>query len=171
MMALAHNVGGINHSNYNTRQQILDCTDPISFDGIYRNVYENQDILKNKSGIFFVMGNYVGKDNQFDLHNVPRLETYCTWEEINDMVFKYNFEIGWHTWSHPDLTTLSEEDILKEITPPIPMDTFAYPYGRYSDKVIELVKRVGYKKAFSVTQGATDINTRDYNYKIFRRYI
>jgi peptidoglycan/xylan/chitin deacetylase (PgdA/CDA1 family) len=87
------------------------------------------------------------------------------------MVSKYNFEIGWHTWSHPDLTILSEEDILREITPPFPMDTFAYPYGRYSDKVVELVKRVGYKKAFSVTQGVTDINTTDYKYKIFRRYI
>lgn len=170
-MVLAHNIGGINHSNYNTRQQILDCTDPIGFDGIYRNVYENQDVLENKSGIFFVMGNYIGKDNQFDLPNVPRLETYCTWEEINEMVSKYDFEIGWHTWSHPDLTTLTEDEIMKEITPPFPMDTFAYPYGRYNELVINCVKRIGYKKAYSVTQGSTNPSETDYTYKLFRDYI
>jgi len=151
-MKLAHNIGDINHPNYNTRQQILDCQDEIGFDGIYRNVYENQDILDGKSGIFFVMGDYIGKDNSFDLPNVPQLEQYCNLKELNEMCEKYDFELGWHTYSHPDLTKLSREEIMKEVTPPFPMRYFAMPYGRYNDLVIECVKEAGYEKAYSVIE-------------------
>jgi peptidoglycan/xylan/chitin deacetylase (PgdA/CDA1 family) len=117
------------------------------------------------------MGDYIGKDNSFDLANVPKLEQYCTWDEIIHMTKLFDFKIGWHTWSHPDLTTLSESDIIKEITPPFAMDYFAYPYGRFNDKVVELVKKVGYKMAYSVTQGTMDLNDPNYYYKIYRRYL
>lgn len=172
MYRLAHNIGTEIHPNYNTRQQIIDCQEPIGFDGIYRNVYENRDILVEKQGIFFVMGNYVGKDNQFDLPNVPKLEQYCTWTELIDMLRDLpNFKIGWHTWSHPDLTTLTKDQIMKEITPPFKMETFAYPYGRYNDLVVQCVKEAGYKAAFSVTQGSTNPNDPDHHLKIYRDYI
>lgn len=163
-MKLLHNIGTENHPNYNTREQILACEDELGFDGIYRNVYENQDVLENKSGIFFVMGDYIGKDNSFDLPNVPKLEQYCTLAELNELCQKYDFEIGWHTYSHPDLTRLSKEEIIKEITPPFPMKSFAYPYGRYNDLVIECVKEAGYEKAYSV------INTDGTQWTIPRPY-
>lgn len=146
---LLHNVGDIHHPNYTSREKILACNDVLTFDGIYRNVYENQDILKGKEIIFFVMGDFMGKDNQFDLAHVPKLEKYCTWDEVIQMVTKFNAKLGWHTWSHRDLTTLSEEEIIKEITPPFPMDYFAYPYGKYNDLVLKLVKE-RYEKAYSV---------------------
>ena len=73
-MMLAHNIGTHNHPNYNTREEILACNEPIGFDGIYLNVYENQDVLKDKSGIMFVMGDFMGGDNHFDLAHVPALE-------------------------------------------------------------------------------------------------
>lgn len=163
-MKLAHNIGTEKHSNYHTREQILACTDPIGFDGIYRSVYENRDVLEGKSGIFFVMGNYIGKDNSFDLPNVPKLEQYCSLQELNELCQKYDFVLGWHTYSHPDLTTLTREEIMKEVTPPFPMDFFAYPYGRYNDLVVECVREAGYKKAWSVTQGNDNPLTlyRDY---------
>lgn len=163
-MRLLHNIGIIQHSNYNTREQILVCDEPLGFDGIYLNVYENQDVLKDKTGIFFVMGKYVGQDNTFDLPHVPQLEKYCTWGQIKEMVQKYNFEIGWHTWSHPDLTLLNKEQIIDEITPPFPMKYFAYPYGKYNNLVIECVKEVGYEDAWSVTQGNNEQYTRYRNY-------
>lgn len=169
---LAHNIGTENHSNYNTLEQILACNDPIGFDGIYRNVYENRYALEGKVGIFFVMGNYVGGDNSFDLPNVPKLEKYCTWDEIIEMLrLLPEFMIGWHTWSHPDLTQLGEAEIMKEITPPFPMETFAYPYGRYNELVINCLKSAGYKRAFSVTQGSRNPNDIDYQFKIYRNYI
>lgn len=172
MWRLAHNIGTENHSNYNTIEQIMACEEPIGFDGIYRNVYQYRHLLYNKSGIFFVMGDYMGKDNTFDLPHVPKLEKYCTWDEVVQLLIDLpKFRIGWHTWSHPDLTTLNKEQIMKEITPPFPMDTFAYPYGRYNDLVVECVKEAGYQAAFSVTQGSTNPNDPDYIYKIYRDYI
>lgn len=154
---LAHNIGDIKHANYNSRQEIIDCKYSIGWDGIYKNVYLNKDILVGKNNILFVMGNYVGKDNTFDLHAVPKLEDYCTWEEIKELrdyiiLSGGTCELGWHTWSHPDLTTLTKEEIMKEITPPFPMESFAYPYGRYNELVKQCVKEAGYKRAFSVFQ-------------------
>lgn len=151
-MKLAHNIGTERHPNYNTREQILACNDSIGFDGIYLNVYENQDVLEGKSGIMFIMGDYMGKDNSFDLAHVPKLEKYCTLEQVQELCEKYDFEIGWHTWSHPDLTKLSKEEIIKEITPPFPMKYFAMPYGKWNDLVIECVKEAGYEKAYSVIE-------------------
>lgn len=170
-MKLAHNIGNHRHSNYNTREQILNCHEPIGFDGIYLNVYENQDVLKEKSGIMFVMGDFMGKDNSFDLAHVPALEKYCTWEQVYELCARYDFKLGWHTWSHRDLTKLSRDEIMKEVTPPFHMDYFAYPYGTFNDLVIECVREAGFKLAYSVHQGTKDFQDPNYNYKIFRSYI
>ncbi len=171
-MKLAHSIGIVKHPNYNTREQILSCNEPIGFDGIYKSVYDNQDVLEGKSGIFFVMGNYVGMDNSFEYPiHVPQIEQYCTWSEIREMTEKYNFVLGWHTWSHPDLTQIPRSEIVKEVTPPFPMDFFAYPYGRYNQTVVDCVKQAGFTKAWSVTQGSTNLSEQDYDFKIFRDYI
>lgn len=170
-MRLLHNIGDIRHSNYHTREQILRSNEPLGFDGIYLNVYENRDVLKNKTGIFFVMGDYVGKDNSFDLKYVPKLERYCTWEQVHEMCEEFDFEIGWHTWSHPDLRMLNKDQIMKEITPPFPMKYFAYPYGNFNDLVVECVKEAGYERAWSVTQGSRNPEDKDHDFKIYRPYL
>ena len=170
-MVLVHNIGTEKHSNYHTREQIIASTQPLGFDGIYKNVYDNQDVPQNKSGVFFVMGDYLGGDNAFDLAHVPKLEQYCTMEQIQEMCTKYNFEVGWHTWSHPDLTKLTEDEVMREVTPPFEMRYFAYPYGLFNDMVINCVKRAGYQKAWSVTQGSQNPNEQDYNYKLYRPYL
>lgn len=150
---LLHNItDGINHPNYNSRKEVLDCNDVLTFDGVYKNVLENVDVLKGKQCIFFITGNYMGKDNTFDLPNVPKLEGYLNYFDAGCLVGLTKGEIGWHTWSHPDLTTLTKEEIMKEITPPFPMKYFAYPYGRYNELVKQCVKKAGYEKAFSVFQ-------------------
>ena len=117
------------------------------------------------------MGDYVGKDNSFDLPHVPKLEKYCTWDEIHEMADTLNFKIGWHTWSHPDLTKLSRTEIMQEITPPFPMKYFAYPYGKFNNLVIDCVKEAGYEMAWSVTQGSQNPNEEDWTYKIYRPYL
>ena len=172
-MRLAHNIGNENHSNYHTREEILACSEPIGFDGVYRNVYENRDVLEGKSGIMFVVGNHLGGTNEFDLNNVPKLERYCTLGEVKELCKNYDFEIGWHTWSHRNLCELSEKEIVQEITAPFKTKYLRYPYGDYCDKVIDCVKRAGYEKAYSATQGMRDHQSRIKNlpYKIFSDYV
>ena len=171
-LVLAHNIGNIEHTNYHSREQILSCPYPIGFDGVYKSVYNNQDVLEGKSGIFFIMGDYLGKDNSFEYPNeVPLLEQYCTMEQIQEMCDKYDFKIGWHTWAHPDLTQITRHDMVQQITPPFQMDYFAYPYGRYNQTVLDCVKQAGFKQAWSVNQGSMNENDIDYLFKQCRPYL
>jgi hypothetical protein len=155
-MKLLHNIGVSPSSdprissNYNTREEILACDEPLSFDGVYLNVWENRDVLKGKDVTLFFMGDYVGKDNSFDVGMPP--ERYCDWTQIMDLAMDYGCKLGWHTWSHRDLTTLSREEIIKELTPPFPMASVAHPYGRFNADV-KSVAELFFHDGWSVTQG------------------
>lgn len=170
-MKIIRCIGDEKHNDYVTKEQIINCDDEISFDGVYFNVLMNRDVLTNKKGILFVIGNYAGKDNVWDIQRVPYLERFCTIEQVQNLCEKYNFSIGWGSWSNLDLTELSENDIIKEITSPFECNYFAYPHGKYNDKVIECVKKVGYKKAYSNHLGIRDKSDKDFEYKIYRDII
>jgi peptidoglycan/xylan/chitin deacetylase (PgdA/CDA1 family) len=66
---------------------------------------------------------------------------------------EYGFEIGYHSWSHRNLKTLSDAEVLQEVLPPFPMCRFAYPYGDVDERVATIVRNAGYQEAWSVTQG------------------
>lgn len=160
-MKLLHNIGisPSNNpsvaSNYNTLDEILQCDEPLSFDGVYKSVYENRVALKDKDVTLFVMGQYVGKDNSFDTGMPP--EEYCTWKEIAEMK-DMGFKIGWHTWSHPNLTEIPLYIAKREMDwrnkgVPIEMEEFAYPHGAFNERLMLISQEIGYKRAWSVTQG------------------
>lgn len=163
MAWLLHNIGespspkGHIKSNYTTRQKVHDTDGKLTFDGIYKNVYENRDLLVGREVILFVMGDYVGKDNSFDVGMPP--EKFCTWDEIMDLHENYKCKLGWHTKSHRDLTLLTDEELIEEIKPPFEMDSFAYPYGKYNQRVIDVVKKY-YKDAYSVNETSGDQYTK-----------
>lgn len=137
------------NSNYNTRKQIAESAGPISFDGVYESVWENRDILKGRGGILFVTGKYVGAYNDFDTGQ-PRAK-FATWEQIEDLM-DMGFELGWHTWSHPDLT---QAPSISEIVPRCPYycKHFAYPYGKHNALIEEIVRDLGYEYGWSVNRG------------------
>lgn len=151
-MIILHNIGSFQNPNYTSREKIINCKEPLSFDGIYHNVWENRDILKGKDVLLFVCGNYVGAYNSFDRHNDVYPERFADWNEIMSLVCQ-GAKLGWHTWSHTDLRKLSDEELKREVTPPFPMDTFAYPYGYFDQRVIKAVKDAGFKEAFVVFDG------------------
>lgn len=168
-MRLLHNIGispsNAAHirANYNTREEVQNCQDSLSFDGIYRNVWENRDIIQGRNAIMFVMGNYIGKDNSFDT-GMP-LEHYCNMDELYDLQNDGHI-LAWHTWSHPDLTAIPLEEARREMTAPSLFRTdFAYPYGRFNDNLRKIAKELGYKRAWSVTQGD------DNNFSLRRDYV
>jgi hypothetical protein len=118
---------------------------------VYKSVYDNRDVLVGKDVTLFVMGSYAGGDNSFDTGSP--LEYFCDWNEIMDLVTGLRCKLGWHTWTHPDLTGLAYSDLIREVTPPFPMDYFAYPYGKFNARVIRAVKSTGFKEAWSVFCG------------------
>lgn len=155
---LIHNIGEspskAHHikANYNTVEEVRNAEGILTFDGVYKNVYNHRALLKGRHVILFVMGDYIGKDNSFD-KGMP-LEHYCSLRELNELA-EIGCKMGWHTHTHPDLTTLSKQEILKEVTPPdwFPRKYFAYPYGRFNDLVIDCIRQVGYEEAYSVFNG------------------
>lgn len=71
-------------------------------------------------------------------------------------------EVGAHTRTHADLTQLSEAEIRREVKGNRDdllalgikkVDTFAYPYGSYNEKVKQIVKETGFKTARSIHEG------------------
>jgi hypothetical protein len=186
---LLHNIGDVQHINYNTREQIIACDNVLTFDGVYLNVFENRDVLKNKTGIFFIVENLIGKDNSFELDKVPKLEKYCDWYQIKILMNDCpNFFLGFHSKNHlslEELNKLDDAQILDETTPSYEFEKFvykniasaqydnfsyAYPYGQFNQHLIEIVK-YGYPYAFSVTQGIKDWQDKDYPYAIYRNYL
>lgn len=152
-------------SNYNTREEVLACNEPLGIDGVYKNVWENRDVLEGKDVILFVTGDYIGGDNSFDI-GMPH-EEFCTIKQLQDLV-EMGCKLGWHTWSHRDLTALVDEDeIIEELTPPswIEPKYFAFPYGRFNSQLVEILEDLGYEKAWSVTQGT------DYRLTLKREYL
>jgi len=155
-MILLHNIGPRVNSNYNSIEEILQTTGPLSFDGVYTSVYDHREALRGRDVTLFVTGKYVGQDNSFDAPMPP--ERFCTFDQLSELV-AMGFKLGYHTWSHPNLTLTDDVHLEFEIDPPFfwPFPTrpylFAYPYGCFDARVIEAVKRAGYTQAWSVFAG------------------
>jgi peptidoglycan/xylan/chitin deacetylase (PgdA/CDA1 family) len=85
------------------------------------------------------------------------------------------WEIDAHTFTHPDLTSVSEVRLRREISGSrrwiqsvfgVPADFFAYPYGRYDARVVAEVSRAGYRGA--ETQDPGDASGVDRPYRLPR---
>lgn len=117
----------------------------LTFDNGYENGYTAQvlDTLKEKKvpAIFFVTGHYT-KDQ-------PDLMKRMTEE---------GHLIGNHSWSHPDMTQVSDDKMkeelgrvktaVAEITGQKEMSYLRPPRGIFSDRVLALSKEIGYTNVF-----------------------
>jgi hypothetical protein len=152
-----HNVAPVAYNeNYNTPGEInraMESGDRLTFDGVYANVYAHRRALihaKTKP-ILFITGDYVGGDNIFDVNMPP--EMFASWDQVISMAAHYNCEIGWHSWSHANLTQVNDVELAREVAPPFPMRYFAYPYGAQDARVRKAVSGEGYERAFVVGDG------------------
>lgn len=82
------------------------------------------------------------------LHNMQMLPSYDHWGKLQELM-DHGYEVGNHTMTHQDLTTASVSDCMHEIYDAkkiidshlagSSVETFAYPFGRFNDDVIEKV--------------------------------
>lgn len=122
----------------------------ISFDDGNGTVYTQAfPILKKygMTGTVFAVTNYIGRGS------------HLTWEQMKEMA-EAGMEIGSHSVSHPFLTKspkaageLAESKKILEENLGVAISAFAYPYGIYDQKTIELVKEAGYATGRSFTTG------------------
>ena len=77
-------------------------------------------------------------------------------------------QIGAHTCTHPRLSQLSEPQAKEEISASrkkledqfgVPIEHFAYPYGDYSERTVELVRQAGFETAVTMHRGLNTLST------------
>ena len=138
----------------------------LTFDNGYENGYTGQflDVLKKHKapGIFFVTGHY--------LKSAPDL--------AKRMVAEGHL-IGNHSWSHPDMTTMSEKEIkaeldkvaveTKRLTGQKTMQYLRPPRGIFSERTLDVANRAGYTHIFwSIAYKDWDVKNQkgaDYAYE------
>ena len=77
-------------------------------------------------------------------------------------LIRAGWEVDSHTLTHPDLTTLDDVTLRREVAGSrtvirrrfhVPVDFFCYPAGRYDDRVVAAVRRAGYLGATTTNYG------------------
>ena len=140
----------------------------ITFDDGNKGVYLYADKIlqeNNLKATIFIYPSVIfsaEKDNK---------KNYMTFSMINRLISKPYFQLGCHSYYHPYMTKEDEKGLLlntqtaktvllkKTGIDPI---TFAYPFGLYNDKVIEYVKKAGFKGAFTIDRKFANKNTDIY---------
>jgi len=138
--------------NYLTRGSALPSK-PImlSFDDSHEEHFSIADKEMKKygfKGVFFVETIVINKPN------------YLTSQEIKTLADEGN-TIACHTYDHPLVTRLKDDEWLKELDEPRKLlekisgkvvDYFAYPYGAWNEQAIEELKKRGIKAAFQLSE-------------------
>jgi peptidoglycan/xylan/chitin deacetylase (PgdA/CDA1 family)/GT2 family glycosyltransferase len=108
----------------------------------------------------YVITAAVGKSNTWDA-GVLAGRPVLSWEQIRQLM-NGGVEIGAHTETHPRLNELDLEEAEREIAASrdvlerelgAPIRHFAYPYGRTSPSIAELVGRLGFRSAVGIEPG------------------
>ncbi len=126
----------------------------LTFDDGWENQYKYAFPILQKysaTATFFVFTNAIGHRH------------FLTWDQIKEMR-KAGMIIGAHTKSHPYLFQITDPNILRdeiiggkkvlEAGLGEPVRFFAYPFGYYNDRLVEVVKEAGFDAARSSKRGA-----------------
>jgi peptidoglycan/xylan/chitin deacetylase (PgdA/CDA1 family) len=87
-----------------------------------------------------------------------------TWDELRGHA-EGGIGIGSHGVSHAHLTTLSDDQLRRELADSRreiehelgrPCTEFAYPYGEHDERVRAMARAAGYRRAFGLREGKAD---------------
>jgi peptidoglycan/xylan/chitin deacetylase (PgdA/CDA1 family) len=125
----------------------------ITIDDGYRDAVTNVVPVLRRRGMvatFFVISRRLGQDEYLTENDLRALEAQ-------------GMEIGGHSSTHRDLTTLPREELERETAGSRrriarilghPVYFFAYPFGRHDPSVEAAVRRAGYSVAFTTESGS-----------------
>jgi peptidoglycan/xylan/chitin deacetylase (PgdA/CDA1 family) len=117
----------------------------INFDDGYQSMYDNGLPILDAAGL---------KSTQYIITQQVDTDSYVTRDEVMQM-YNNGHEIGVHTRTHPNLTTLTPSEMTDEILGAkqdliswgIMPTTLAYPYGGYNPTVEAVVQSAGLRGA------------------------
>jgi peptidoglycan/xylan/chitin deacetylase (PgdA/CDA1 family) len=107
----------------------------ITFDDGYATTYDKALPILDRAGIeatAFVTTSQIGQPG------------YMTWDKVKKLQNDYQWEIGSHTVTHPELPTLTTANIATElqqsksalVNQGLQVSSFASPYGAYDNRVV-----------------------------------
>lgn len=91
-----------------------------------------------------------------------RRESKLSDEQVRAMLHSGRWELGGHTRTHANLPALAAEDRAEEISESrralsrefvVPLESFAYPFGLYSELDVDLVEQAGFTTAVTTVEG------------------
>lgn len=136
----------------------------ITFDDGYRNNLTNAAAILKKydfSATCFIVSENIGSTNTWDIDKGITQRPLMNKDEIHHWL-KFGMDIGAHTKSHVDLTSVSEKRAKQEMCDcktqlenffNIEVTDFCYPFGRFNKALSGIVKDSGYKTASSMQRG------------------
>jgi peptidoglycan/xylan/chitin deacetylase (PgdA/CDA1 family) len=136
----------------------------ITFDDGYEDIHRNALPLLQEFGmkaVVFAIGDNQIKTNTWDIDNGSPARPLMSPQQILE-VHAAGFEIGSHSLTHADLSSVSKETsweeisrsrMLLEILLNARVESFAYPYGLTNEHVKRMVADAGYTTGCGVYSG------------------
>lgn len=135
----------------------------------YQKEFKHKPLIERNRLVFDLMNKL-----NVNINSIPRL--MMTIEDVKRLSEEPLFTIGAHTHNHVILTTEDDEssfeqikgnkDLLEKWTG-LEIDLFCYPNGAtgkdFSEKHMQMVKDIGFKCAFSTTDGGIGRGTLDFS--------
>lgn len=109
----------------------------------------------------YIVSGAVGTYNRWDAEFRQESKPLMSREQIDEWLAA-GMEVGSHSCSHARLPDLPKDALLCEIAESraalskmfgVPVEHFAYPFGRFNAETVELVRRAGYLSAVTVVPG------------------
>lgn len=130
----------------------------LTFDDGEQNIYRHAfPVLKkyDARAVVFLVGEYVGKKNCWDVHIGGTRPSHLSWQEI-EVMHSSGIEFGSHTMTHRNLTRLKPDDMMYEIAASKRLiesrlgkcRCISYPFNRANERVIAAVRKAGYEYGF-----------------------
>ncbi len=137
----------------------------LTFDDGYKDVLQIKSYLRKlniKPALFLI-----NDTRNVNTAEIGKNKTYLNTREIKGLIAD-GWEIGCHSNTHANLSKLTPTHLQQEIVIAkksiekslgIKVNYFAYPRGKYSNQVLNFIKKANYKMALTMDDGFINKNT------------